>query len=526
MEQIKLLARNGEAVRQAIERGELLHLDTASEELTDEFLLFAIESGLLKLWADSFPDPRSWAEISMEVILATQMAARFSGLYSQRKSRYVLRSARVLGALGYSLEVLNEGEGISGRGTKDDSLMSQDVLRKLLGLIEKRAEVTDADLEAARVGGALVEVKKRASRRAVKQQLDTQIASARSAACSRKLIAWYNQSVGPALLDYADMGEGRRIHLLDTTQIVVALSTGTYECSGVVKDEEGQLWRGYKLATLRSLLDTAGLLTQVAITQIQVHDVKICRELIEESRVLRAGDLLIEDRGLIDGGLITYLKRERGVDSIVPLRSDMLSYQEAVRLAEVEGRWQSHPSRRGEHIAFVGGVEHVWDECQVKLNACVIGFYNNKKQVQDYIVIVTTDLSLSASWIVKHYQQRPEIEADYQQLKSGGWMIEKLSSTRYSQIVLYVLTVVLSYSLYQLFANTAAGRRFAHKTRSAIALEQIRTHRTHVIAYAGGYFEIFETLSFVHLVLSLAPEVQARLRHWLEDNLPNFQRRE
>jgi hypothetical protein len=77
MQQIKLLARNGEAVRQAIERGELLHLDTASEELTDEFLLFAIESGLLKLWADSFPDPRAWAEISVEVILATQMAEAF-----------------------------------------------------------------------------------------------------------------------------------------------------------------------------------------------------------------------------------------------------------------------------------------------------------------------------------------------------------------------------------------------------------------------------------------------------------------
>jgi hypothetical protein len=47
METIKLWARNGEAVRHAIELGELTHLDTASEELTDEFLLFAIESGLL-----------------------------------------------------------------------------------------------------------------------------------------------------------------------------------------------------------------------------------------------------------------------------------------------------------------------------------------------------------------------------------------------------------------------------------------------------------------------------------------------
>ena len=39
METIKLWARNGDAVRQAIELGDLVHLDTASEKLTDEFLL-------------------------------------------------------------------------------------------------------------------------------------------------------------------------------------------------------------------------------------------------------------------------------------------------------------------------------------------------------------------------------------------------------------------------------------------------------------------------------------------------------
>ena len=37
MDSLKLWARNGEAVRQAIELGELVHLETASEELTDEF---------------------------------------------------------------------------------------------------------------------------------------------------------------------------------------------------------------------------------------------------------------------------------------------------------------------------------------------------------------------------------------------------------------------------------------------------------------------------------------------------------
>lgn len=105
MDAIELWARNGDAVREAIEFGDLVHLDTASEELTDEFLLFAIESGLLSRWAESFPDPRHEPEIGMGVILASQVAARLAKIDSMRKSGYVLRSAAVLGALGYSLNV-------------------------------------------------------------------------------------------------------------------------------------------------------------------------------------------------------------------------------------------------------------------------------------------------------------------------------------------------------------------------------------------------------------------------------------
>jgi hypothetical protein len=88
MDSIQLWARNGEAVRQAIELGEIAHMETASEELTDEFLLFAIESGLLQTWAKTFPDPRGEPEIGMEVILSAHLAARFAGLYSMRKWSY------------------------------------------------------------------------------------------------------------------------------------------------------------------------------------------------------------------------------------------------------------------------------------------------------------------------------------------------------------------------------------------------------------------------------------------------------
>jgi hypothetical protein len=351
-------------------------------------------------------------------------------------------------------------------------------------------------------------------------------AEARAHQVAAQLVGWYNQQVGVSMLQYARLGRGRRIHILDTTHVEVPLETGTYECSGVVQNEDGTLSRGYKLATLRTLLDSAGLLTQVAMSAIQVHDMALCRPLLTAAPVLRAGDLLLEDRGFLDGATVSDLKCQRRVDVIIPLKANLLATQEAIALAEMANTGQAHPSRAEQRIALVRGVEHMWTECEVPLNACVIRFWNTKKKRTDHIVLVTTDLELNAPWIVRHYEERPEIEQDYEQRKSGGWQLKKLSSTRYSEIVFYVLTVVLSYSLYHLFANTQKGARFADKTRQALAFEQLRTQRTHVIVYAGGCFEIFETLHFVQLVLQLSAPVQKRLRTWLEEHLNQIQKRE
>ena len=526
MESIKLWARNGAAVRQAIELGELAHIETASEELTDEFLLFAIESGLLQSWAGSFPDPRCEPEIAMEVILPAHLAARFAGLYSMRKAGYVLRSARILGALGYSVEVIDPAHGLSLRGTSDDKLFSGDVVRKLLVQMEQHADLSQPARRPPPEPSVAVKVRERASRRAVKHAVDEAEAEARAHKVAEPLVRWYNQHVGVSMLKYARLGRGRRIHILDTTHVEVPIETGTYECSGVVKNQDGTLSRGYKLATLRTLLDSAGLLTQVAMSAIQGHDMALCRPLLAEAPVLRAGDLLLEDRGFLDGATLSALKHKRQVDVILPLKANMLATQEAIHLAAMADKWQAHPTRADQTIALVRGVAHRWTECAVPLNACVIRFWNKKKKCTDHLVLITTDLKLNAPWIVRHDEERPEIEQDYEQMKSGGWQLQKLSSTRYSEIVLYVLTVVVSYSLYHLFANTQAGARCADKTRQAIAFEQLRTQRTHIIVYAGGYFEIFETLRFVQIVLQLSLPVQEHLRAWLAEHLSQIQKRE
>jgi len=82
----------------------------------------------------------------MQVLLPAHIAARFAALYSMRKAGYVLRAARVLGALGSSVEVVAPDRGLSVRGTSDDKLLSGDVMRKLLVKMEQQGDLSQSVL--------------------------------------------------------------------------------------------------------------------------------------------------------------------------------------------------------------------------------------------------------------------------------------------------------------------------------------------------------------------------------------------
>ena len=106
-----------------------------------------------------------------------------------------------------------------------------------------------------------------------------------------------------------------------------------------MKHEDGTRSRGSQRATVRTLLDSAGRLTQVALSALQGHDMAVCRPWLAEAPVVRAGDLLLEERGFIDGATVSALKRQRRVDVIIPLTAHRLATQEAVQLAERADKW-------------------------------------------------------------------------------------------------------------------------------------------------------------------------------------------
>jgi hypothetical protein len=139
----------------------------------------------------------------------------------------------------------------------DDKLFSGDVVRKLLVQMEQQADRSQPVQRLPQEPSVAVKVRERASRRAVKHAVDEAEAEAQAHQVAAQLVGWYNQHVGVSMLKYARLGQGRRLHILDTTHVEVALETGTYECRGVVKNDDGTRSRGYKLATWRTLLDSA-----------------------------------------------------------------------------------------------------------------------------------------------------------------------------------------------------------------------------------------------------------------------------
>ena len=62
----------------------------------------------------------------------------------------------------------------------------------------------------------------------------------------------------------------------------------------------------------------------MAMSAIQVHDIA-WPALAGGGPKLRAGDLLLEDRGFLDGATLSALKRQRQVDVIIPLKANMLA---------------------------------------------------------------------------------------------------------------------------------------------------------------------------------------------------------
>ena len=230
--------------------------------------------------------------------------------------------------------------------------------------------------------------------------------------------------------------------------------------------------------------------------------------------------MLIVDRAYIDGKTISILKLRRKVDTILPLRSDMKAYEDAIVSAyyHEDIPWEQHPTREHQEIKKVEYVEYMWDECDVPLVGCVVRYLkegrkaSSSREDYEHMVFCTTRTNLTGRRIIQTYELRPEIEEDHRQWKDGPWDMAEFTSTRLVQVLYHVICVLLAYNLSKLYSNTRAGQEFARKTLRQLRREQARSHEVGVLVFVGGYYAVFDIRFFTGILLRLGHEAVAHLR--------------
>jgi hypothetical protein len=455
---LRFLEENPEAVLTALRQGWVDYWETAVDQVTDEHVRFALQSGLLAECADAFPDPRLQPEIPLRVLLTASLAAAFQGEYGLRPSGCALHSPVLLAELGLNAAWLAPGAGLSRRGTKDEAVFHGDVLRKLL------RQVADSDRAAGRRPG-------------------------------ESLLHWWNETVGPAMLRLADGGLG--VWIRDVTKLLVNLHNPRYQGSEVATETKADgskapPQRGYKLGLLSCLLGTGRLLVQVAWDGLRRGDRPLTEPFVTPAQTpLTRGDQLLEDRGLLDGGEISRRKRDLGVDVVVPLKSDMLAHRMAVLFAARRPKnWQPHPRRERQQIQKVTGLQQWWAACTVPLVGCVVREWDAEKQRDEYWVFTHTNPERDARGIIRDYETRSECEEDHRQVKGPNWELAEYPSTALVEILYHVLMVLFAYNLCQLYAQTAAGQRFAGETKRA-RRRRVRREPVSVVVVSGAYYAVF-----------------------------------
>ena len=372
---IQMCQKDKEKVYAAIRSGKIDAAEMSFPNLIDDLILTMKKRGLTDLLTQTLPDKRKDnRHIPFDILLCLAVAAKLKCKTSLTDVPFAVTEAELLAELGWNLwdneRDVNEG------------LFSESVMRKLLAKYK-----------------------------------------------SEEWVSFYNSYVQEHLMTELDIQPCA--HILDCTKVLVNLGNGNYENSSVVKID-GETMRGYKLGVLRGVLDDSGIAEEIVFGTLKTHDMEQCREMLKNTPCFHENDILINDRGFLSREMMNYLKTVRKVDTYIPARENMTVYQDAVKLAISNGKWQKHPNRerQGQEIQLVTDLGPLWEsdepEKDVPINACVV----HDKKTDKYFVFMTTDTGRTARQIINTYGLRPEIEEDFRQMKDF-WKLEDFKSTKY-----------------------------------------------------------------------------------------------
>ena len=239
---IQISTKDKERVLEAIRKGTIDAADVSFPNLIDAIILKMKQEGILELLGKAFSDKRSDNKnIPFHLIVTLAITAKMKIKTSLTDVPFAISNAETLSEIGWNIW--------DNERSLEEGLMSEGAIRNLV----KKYTVEE-------------------------------------------LIQAYNVYVQEHVFPRMDIMPD--IHILDCTELEVELNNSNYEGSEVISDEEGTR-RGYKLSTLRGITGDTGILEEVKLGRIKQHDLELSREMVLKSKVLKPGDILINDRGII-----------------------------------------------------------------------------------------------------------------------------------------------------------------------------------------------------------------------------------
>ncbi len=259
---------------------------------------------------------------------------------------------------------------------------------------------------------------------------------------------------------------------------------------------------------------------------------------------------LLIDRGFIDGKSIGRIKREHGVDVVVPLKAKMTITEEAWKLAEIDGQpWREwrpprpekpeDPPQRPESIRKAerkrqkkvadkkkdAGVLpppqlvriefkvipriDLWDECPVPLDVVLIREHMSDGEMAQWGLMTTREVTDPVE-IRDLYALRPSCEEGWRQAKCY-WDLSNFRSCSFALIDSQVIFVLMAYSLLQLFLIQSDRGDLAKLTRERL-LQELLPDGDKVAIYFENHVGYFSLREYSDILLNLAEGARRRLQ--------------
>jgi len=533
-------------VLEALRNGEVDYLEHVSEAAEADLFRHLIQRQIIQRLAETYPTPRKKEEVPVWIYLSSELTLKLHGAQSYHAFPRILRCGGFIEALGPEM---------GGRKTLHPQ--TGDVTMACPGFNDKNDydRQTPCDQDFLR-----------------KFALDTK---------TDQLHAWFNREV-PRCLRSLGLFDCEGLFIGDASYLFVP-DNDHYEQSDLLwfdehnhpvdpeavdlRDKRYQQRRCYKLVSLIHINRKLDFFLVVAARVVsgRRHECPILYELVEEVvGAVHKGviKVLIVDRGLIDGERMGHLKQKWAIDTIVPLRTNMDLYADAIGLTRLRGfAWEPYvpaavPSpavtasprpaavekreaqrqrtlaqRKAQAAAAASPASAPtagklapqtllglglgllsWSQCPVPLTAVVNRERDEHGQTKDWVLVSTAD-RFSATQIRSTYELRPAIEERHRQYKCF-WDLTRMHSCAFSLVVNQALMVLLAYTLVQAHLILRQRQQLNHGVWERTW--QLLSPTLEVVAvYYRQRFCLLTLAEFGRILLDIAEPVGGKLREKL-----------